>query len=66
MIDHVGYLIAYAWHPASNARNLMEYALKREKKGLTHVTRINCTKLYSHPIDEEPQKCIDYIELHMI
>ena len=66
MIDHVDYLIAYAWHPASNARKLMEYALKREKKGLIHVTRINCTKPYSHPTDEEPQKCIDYIELRMI
>ena len=31
MIDHTDYLIAYAWHPASNARNLMEYA---QKKGI--------------------------------
>ena len=29
MIDHVDYLIAYAWHPASNARDLVEYAQKR-------------------------------------
>lgn len=29
MVNHVDYLIAYAWHPASNARNLMEYAQKR-------------------------------------
>ena len=66
MVDHADYLIAYAWHPASNAQNLLEYALKREKKGLIHVTRINCTKPYSHPTDEEPQNCIDYIELRMI
>lgn len=26
MIDHVDYLIAYALHPASNARELVEYA----------------------------------------
>ena len=29
MIDHAEYLIAYVWHPASNARELMEYAKKR-------------------------------------
>lgn len=37
-IDHSDYLIAYAWHPASNARNLMEYAQKRAQKGLITVT----------------------------
>lgn len=30
MVDHVDYLIAYAWHPASNARELLEYAEKLE------------------------------------
>ena len=30
MVEHVDYLIAYAWHPASNARDLVEYARKRE------------------------------------
>ena len=29
VVDHVDYLIAYAWHPASNARNLVEYARRR-------------------------------------
>lgn len=29
MIDHVDYLIAYVWHPASNARNLLEYVRRR-------------------------------------
>ena len=29
MVEHVDYLIAYAWHPASNARDLVEYAEKR-------------------------------------
>ena len=31
MINHVDYLIAYAWHPASNARDLVEYA---QRKGI--------------------------------
>lgn len=26
MVNHVDYLIAYTWHPASNAGELMEYA----------------------------------------
>ena len=30
MVEHVDYLIAYAWHPASNARDLVEYAEKRK------------------------------------
>lgn len=38
MIDHVDYLISYAWHPASNARNLLEYAQKREQQHLISVT----------------------------
>lgn len=35
MVDHVDYLIAYTWHPASNARELVEYA-----KDKLHVTMI--------------------------
>ena len=31
LVDHVDYLIAYAWHPASNARDLVAYA---EKHGI--------------------------------
>ena len=31
MVDHTDYLIAYVWHPASNARNLVEYAQKKGK-----------------------------------
>lgn len=38
MVDHVDYLIAYAWHPASNARDLLEYAQKREQRNLISVT----------------------------
>ena len=40
MVDHVDYLIAYVWHPASNARELVEYAEKREKKGSLIITLI--------------------------
>ena len=38
MVNHVDYLIAYAWHPASNARDLLEYAKKREERNLISVT----------------------------
>lgn len=29
MVDHVDYLIAYTWHPASNARDLVDYARRK-------------------------------------
>lgn len=38
MVDHVDCLIAYVWHSASNAWNLVEYARKREKLGCISVT----------------------------
>ena len=40
MVDHVDYLIAYAWHPASNARDLVDYANNRERKGQINITLI--------------------------
>ena len=40
MVDHCDYLIAYAWHPASNARELVEYARRRERKGLIQITEL--------------------------
>lgn len=39
MIDHVDYLIAYAWHPASNAKSILEYALKRKDNNLITVIK---------------------------
>lgn len=30
MVNHADYLIAYAWHPGSNARNLVDYAQEKE------------------------------------
>ena len=38
VVDHVDYLIAYAWHPASNARELVEYAQKRQQKKGIQIT----------------------------
>lgn len=37
VVDHVDYLIAYAWQPGSNSRSLMEYARKRGKVHLTEL-----------------------------
>lgn len=37
MVDNSDFLIAYAWHPG-NARELVEYAQRREKRGLIHVS----------------------------
>ena len=37
VVDHVDYLIAYAWHPASNARKLVEYAKKCEIRDLISI-----------------------------
>ena len=45
MVDHVDYLIAYAWHPASNARALVEYAKAREIQGKIKVTQIDKFRL---------------------
>lgn len=45
MIDHVDYLIAYAWHPGSNARMLLEYAQKREDKKLILIHNLGADTL---------------------
>ena len=38
MADHSDYLISYAWHPASNAQKLVEYA---RKKGVVQITELH-------------------------
>ena len=38
MVDHTEFLIAYAWRSASNAKNLLEYARKKERKGKIQIT----------------------------
>ena len=40
MMENSSHLIAYAWHPASNARELVEYARAREMKGAIHVENL--------------------------
>ena len=40
MIDTCDYLISYVWHPASNARNLLEHAILREQKGSLSITNL--------------------------
>lgn len=40
MVENGSHLIAYAWHPASNARELVEYAQAREKKGTIRVENL--------------------------
>lgn len=49
MVDHSDYLIAYVWHP-SNAYGLVEYAQRREKRGLIRVTllAVSSTKNLGH------------------
>ena len=40
MVDNSQFLISYARYSVSNAWELTEYALKREKKGLIHVENL--------------------------
>lgn len=39
MVDNSDYLIAYAWYPG-NARELLEYAQAREKRGLIKIENL--------------------------
>lgn len=52
MIDHTDYLIAYAWKPGSNAKNLVEQVMSRAKKGISPSVES------WHPMRQE--NCIDY------
>ena len=40
MIENSTHLIAYAWHPASNAREILEAALRRQERGMMQVTNL--------------------------
>ena len=40
MVNFSDWLIAYACHPGSNARSLLEYARRREKKSLIHIINL--------------------------
>lgn len=39
-VDHADVLIAYVWHTASNARNLLEYAEKKAEHSDLQIIRI--------------------------
>lgn len=39
MVDTCDFLIAYVWHPASNALELAEYAQQRGKIHITYLSR---------------------------
>jgi len=39
MVEHMDYLIAYAWHPVSNARELVAYARNCRKINITLIGR---------------------------
>ena len=40
MVDTCDWLVCYVRHGASNSRNLLEYAQRREKKGLIQIINI--------------------------
>lgn len=40
MVENSDYLVAYAWHPASNALELVRYARGREQRGQIQVLMI--------------------------
>jgi len=40
MVDTCDWLVCYVRHGASNSRNLLEYAQRRERKGLIQITNI--------------------------
>lgn len=49
MMENSSHLIAYAWHPASNAREILEAALKRQERGLIRVTNLVPEGRQVHP-----------------
>ena len=38
VVDHVDHLIAYVWHPASNAQKILAYAQRQAQRGEITVT----------------------------
>lgn len=46
MVDACDYLIAHAWHFLGGSGQIVEYARKREAKGLIHVTNLAKQKEY--------------------
>lgn len=50
MVEISDWLIAYVRHGASNSRKILEYAQRREKKGLIHVLNLADTNKESRDI----------------
>lgn len=44
VVDHIDYPISYAWHPASNARELVEYAKRRRGQNYLQITMLEKLK----------------------
>ena len=40
LVKSSDWLLVYVCHPGSNARNLLEYAQRREQKGLIHIENL--------------------------
>ena len=40
MVEHTDYLIAYVWHAASNSREILDMAVRRQERGLLCVTNL--------------------------
>ena len=40
MVELSSHLISYVWHAASNSREILEFAQRREKRGLIHVENL--------------------------
>ena len=40
MVNDCDYLIAYAWHYLGGSGQIVEYARKREERGLIHVENL--------------------------
>jgi hypothetical protein len=40
MTEKAHYLIAYVWHPGSNAHNILQYAKKRAQDGKISITNL--------------------------
>ena len=40
MVEHSTYLFAYVSHPSSGSREVLEEALRRQRRGLIHVINL--------------------------
>ena len=45
MVSHSDFLIACVWHSVSNAKDLLEYARRWERRGLLHIQNLGEVKL---------------------